>query len=148
MLYRTVPDRNTRRAFIATSAEYMICIAIGVTFLNRDTAFCRGAVRRLVYIPSIYYSHCHCIPCIQQVDCILRGHLGLPETVSEPLIVPLNYLVILHLIHLKAYTLGFLLVCSTRSSTYCSGRSSFCCDELTDDHLPADQQLHKRPIVK
>ena len=35
----------------------------------------------------------------------LRGHLGVPDTVSEPLIVPLNYLVILHLIHLKAYIL-------------------------------------------
>ncbi len=41
--------------------------------------------------------------------------------------------------------MGFLLVCSTRSSTYCSGRSSFCCDKLTDAHLPTDQQLHKRP---
>ena len=28
----------------------------------------------------------------------LRGHLGVPDSVSEPLIVPLNYLVILHLI--------------------------------------------------
>ncbi len=46
----------------------------------------------------------------------------------------------------RGLTLGFLLVCSTRWSTYCSGRSSFCCDELTDAHLPADQQLHKRPI--
>ena len=27
---------------------------------------------------------------------ILRGHLGVPDTVSGPLIVPLNYLVILH----------------------------------------------------
>ena len=35
----------------------------------------------------------------------LRGHLGVPDTVSGPLMVPLNYLVILHLIHLKAYTL-------------------------------------------
>ncbi len=35
----------------------------------------------------------------------LRGHLGVPDTVSEPLNVPLNYLVILHLIHLKAYIL-------------------------------------------
>ncbi len=35
---------------------------------------------------------------------LLRGHLGVPDTVSEPLIVPLNYLVILHLIHLKAYS--------------------------------------------
>ncbi len=26
----------------------------------------------------------------------LKGHLGVPDTVSEPLIVPLNYLVILH----------------------------------------------------
>ncbi len=26
----------------------------------------------------------------------LRGHLGVPDTVSGPLIVPLNYLVILH----------------------------------------------------
>ncbi len=43
--------------------------------------------------------------------------------------------------------MGFLLVCSTRSSTYWSGRSSFCCDELTDAHLPADQQLPKRPII-
>ncbi len=42
-------------------------------------------------------------------------------------------------------TMGFLLVCSTRSSTYCSRKSSFCCDELTDVHSPADQQLHKRP---
>ncbi len=33
----------------------------------------------------------------------LRGHLGVPDTVSEPPIVPLNYLVILHLIQLKAY---------------------------------------------
>ncbi len=41
--------------------------------------------------------------------------------------------------------MGFLLVCSTRSSTYCIGRSSFCSDELTDAHLPTDQQLHKRP---
>ncbi len=32
----------------------------------------------------------------------LRGHLGVPDTVSEPRIVPLN-LVILHLINLKAY---------------------------------------------
>ena len=31
----------------------------------------------------------------------LRGHLGVPDIVSEPVIVPLNYLVILHLIHLK-----------------------------------------------
>ncbi len=29
---------------------------------------------------------------------MLRGHLGVPDTVSEPLIVPLNYLAILHLI--------------------------------------------------
>ncbi len=33
----------------------------------------------------------------------LRGHLGVSDTVSGPLIVPLNYLVILHLIHLKVY---------------------------------------------
>ncbi len=33
----------------------------------------------------------------------LRGHLGVPDTVSEPLIVPLNYLVILHLIHVKSW---------------------------------------------
>ncbi len=33
---------------------------------------------------------------------ILRGHLGVPDTVSEPRIAPLKYLVILHLIHLKA----------------------------------------------
>ncbi len=35
----------------------------------------------------------------------LRGHLGVPDTVSGPLIVPLNYLTILHLIRLKAYIL-------------------------------------------
>ena len=34
----------------------------------------------------------------------LRGHLGVPDSVSEPLIVPLNYLVILHLILLKKCT--------------------------------------------
>ena len=47
--------------------------------------------------------------------------------------------------YISGCTMGFLLVCSTRSSTYYSGRSSFCCDELTDANLPADQQLHKRP---
>ncbi len=36
---------------------------------------------------------------------ILRGHLEVPDIVSEPLIVPLNFLVILLLIHLKAYIL-------------------------------------------
>ena len=35
----------------------------------------------------------------------LRGHLGVQDTVSGPTIVPLSYLVILQLIHLKAYTL-------------------------------------------
>ena len=34
---------------------------------------------------------------------LLGGHLGVPDTASRPLIVPLNYLVILHLIQLKAY---------------------------------------------
>ncbi len=33
----------------------------------------------------------------------LRGHLGVPDTVSEPPIVPLNYLVILHLIGLRGF---------------------------------------------
>ena len=32
---------------------------------------------------------------------ILRGHLGIPDAVFEHLIVPLNYLVILHLIPLN-----------------------------------------------
>ncbi len=36
---------------------------------------------------------------------ILRGHLGVPDTVSGPLNVPLYYLVILHKIQLKAYIL-------------------------------------------
>ncbi len=33
----------------------------------------------------------------------LRGHLGVPDTVYGPLNAPLNYLVILHQIQLKAY---------------------------------------------
>ncbi len=44
--------------------------------------------------------------------------------------------------------IGLLAGLLYQIATYCGGRSSFCCDELTDAHLPAVQQLHKRPIME
>ncbi len=41
---------------------------------------------------------------------ILRGHLGVPDTVSESLIVPLHYLVILHLRGFQAHDFRNLML--------------------------------------
>ena len=46
---------------------------------------------------SIYVLHLH----IRSYN-VKSHNLGAPDTVSGPLIVPLNYLVILHLIHLRS----------------------------------------------
>ncbi len=57
--------------------QYMVC---GSNFKNLK-----------VHALSRKYSHLNIDSFVEKVA--LRGHLGVPDTVFEPLIVPLNYLV-------------------------------------------------------
>ncbi len=90
--------------FVSTGPDYVFCPWF-------QFADCQRSVHFVVSNLDFFFCGLHLVLnyeeyklfVVQSVSCLLRGHLGVPDTVSEPLIVPLNYLVILHLIHLNAY---------------------------------------------
>ncbi len=92
---------------IVAYAEYHGASSFTAGVMASTLGFCNLAGRLGLSVlsqhPEINTIYLHSISTLILGNINLRGHLGVPDTVSGLLIVPLNYLVILHWIHPKAY---------------------------------------------